>query len=167
MGGYDGDGGWIPWDRPDFPIMTIDKHSDMSKAKVNELLDEVRKYLPKKRDRTAGSINAQEKGGELLESRISQYMNDNPLPDNFGQRQVESRTKKAQRIRSQYDRYRAEGHWFDPEAWPSMARNSSIGKFLGWDTVDDSVWKQMIKKFKRWQEIDFQEGRAPVGSSKR
>ena len=169
MGGYDGDGGWIPWDRPDFPIMTIDKHSDMSKANVNELLEELTSggYIPQVRDRTAGSIKAQKQGGELLEARIGQYMKNNPLPDNFGQRQIESRTTKQRKIKAQYDKYRAEGHWFDPEAWPSMARNSAIGKFLGWDTVDDSVWKQMVKKFKRWQEIDSREGRAPVGSPKR
>lgn len=125
MGGYDGDGGWIPWDRADFPIMTIDRHSDMSKANVNELLEELVSggYLPQVRDRTAGSIKAQKQGGELLEARIDQYMKNNPLPPDFGQSKIETRTKKAQRINAKYNRLRSEGHWFDPEDWPNVAKD--------------------------------------------
>ena len=138
MGGYDGDGGWIPWDRADFPIMTIDKHSDMSKANVNELLDELKDYLPQKRDRTAGSIKAQAQGGELLEARISQYMEKNPLPVDFGQRQIESRTTKQRKIKAKYERLRKEGHIYDPEHWPELA-----GKALEW--VKKQFQQDMIK----------------------
>ena len=120
MGGYDGDGGWIPWDRADFPLMTIDKHSDMSDANVNELLEELVEYLPQKRDRTAGSIRAQAQGEELLEARIKQYMKLNPLREDFGEGKIETRTTRQRKIKAKYERLRAEGHGYDPEHWPEL-----------------------------------------------
>lgn len=123
-GGYDGDGGWIPWDRADFPLMTIDKHSDMSNAGINELVDRLKKYLPQVRDRTPG---ARKKGAQLLEAKIEQILTKNPLPENFGQRNIDSRTRRRQKTRAKYDALRAQGKWYDPEAWPGL-----VGEALEW-----------------------------------
>ena len=151
-GGYDGDGSWIPWDRADFPLMTVDKHSDMSKAKINELLDQLKTYLPDKRDRVAG---AQKEGAVLLEERIAAIMEKNPLPENFGQGNVDSRTKKAmkqkswlsrfnlnkpqltrEQIAEQYKEEMGKGlSWKNPESWwpwfKEKAGNSEEAKILG------------------------------------
>ena len=65
------------------------------------------------------------------------------LFQDFRQRNIDSRTRRRQKIRAKYDALRAQGKWYDPEAWPGLV-GEALEWVKEWQTRDQTRINSMV-----------------------
>jgi hypothetical protein len=143
MGGYDPDEGFLPFDNPDWSLMTIDENSDMANADVNKLIEGLNRYLPKMSERKASVRKAFKSGkaGVLLDDQINAFLKNHP-PVSV------KRPPTKEEIRANYEQEMGKGlSWYNVESWwPWFNKKygDKISKKMGWQTVDQTRANIMV-----------------------
>lgn len=143
MGGYDPDEGFLPFDDPDFSIMTIDENSDMANADINQLLEGLSRHLPEMVERKASVRKAYKSGkaGVLLDDKIRTYLKNHP-PASV------NRPPTKEEIRAKYEKEMGKGlTWYNVESWWPWFKKKygdKISKKMGWQTIDQTRANIMV-----------------------
>jgi len=159
MGGYDPNTGFMNLRNPEFTIMSIDRFSNMSKADTNILMDGLKDFLPKTRDRTASARKAiKADKSASFDQKVHAYLEKHPplhkitMGEPGDNASWEDRKAWFRQVIQQgdltWDRFRALGAlhfgWGDPEGSVGEKMNKKIGGWLS----------QMWEEFREFQEIE-------------